>query len=72
MITQQQRDLRNAIVKHATEANLDLNTTTYSLIVALGSVIEGVPIEKALGSPGSWGYGTPIGDALLAYLQSRP
>ena len=72
MITQQQRDLRNAIVKHAEEANLDLNTTTYSLIVVLGSVIEGIPVERALGSPGSWGYGTPIGDALLALIQSQP
>ncbi len=72
MITQQQRDLRNAIVKHAEEANLDLNTTTYSLIVVLGSVIEGIPVERAMGSPGSWGYGTPIGDALLALIQSRP
>lgn len=71
MITQQQRDLRNAIVKHAEESNLDLNTTTYSLIVVLGSVIEGIPVERALGSPGSWGYGTPIGDALLALIQSQ-
>ena len=70
MITQQQRDLRNAIVNHATEANPDLDSTTEALIIVLGSVIEGVPIERAMGAPGNWGYGTPIGDALLAYLQS--
>ena len=70
MITQQQRDLRNAIVNHAREANPDLDSTTEALIIVLGSVIEGVPIERAMGAPGNWGYGTPIGDALLAYLQS--
>lgn len=71
MITQQQRDLRNAIVDHATENNPDLDTHTESLIRALGSIIEGVPLDRALGAPGDWGYGTPIGDALLALIQSR-
>lgn len=70
MITQQQRDLRNAIVKHVDEANPDLDHTTRALITVLGSVIEGIPIERAMGAPGQWGYGTPIGDALLALLQA--
>lgn len=72
MITQQQRNLRNAIVKHAQEANPDLDHTTEHLISVLGSVIEGVPIERAMGAPGDWGYGMPIGDALLALIQSKP
>lgn len=73
MITQQQRDLRNAVI------NLLRNNLTDepdehvdALILVLGSVIEGVPIDRAMGAPGDWGYGTPIGDALLAQLQSRP
>ena len=70
MITPQQRNLRNAIVNHAGDANHDLNHTTAALIRVLGSVIEGIPVEKAMGAPGSWGYGTPIGDALLAMLQA--
>lgn len=70
MITQEQRDLRNAIIQHAEKNNPDMDTHTQSLIRALGSIIEGVPIDRALGSPGDWGYGTPIGDALLAYYQS--
>ena len=72
MITQQQRDLRNAIVNHADYANPDLDHTTAELISVLGSVIEGIPIERAMGSPGNWGYGTPIGAALLALIQSQP
>ena len=71
MITQEQRDLRNAIVNHATENNPDLDPHTAAPIRALGSVIEGVPIERALGAPGGWGYGTPIGDALFALIKSR-
>jgi hypothetical protein len=27
---------------------------------------------KAMGAPGDWGYGTPIGDGLLAALQQSP
>ena len=72
MITQQQRDLRNAIVNHAAENNPELDPHTRALIIALGSVIEGIPVERAMGSPGSWGYGTPIGDALMVLIQSRP
>lgn len=70
MITQQQRDLRNAVVKHAAEKNPELDHHTTALISVLGSVIEGVPVERAMGSPGAWGYGEPIGDALLALLQA--
>lgn len=70
MITQQQRDLRNAIVNHAAENNPELDHHTTALISVLGSVIEGIPVERAMGSPGSWGYGEPIGDALLALIQT--
>ena len=71
MITQQQRDLRNAIVNHAENANPDLDHTTSALIRVLGSIIEGVPVERAMGAPGDWGYGEPIGDALLALIKSQ-
>lgn len=64
MITQHQRDLRNAIVAHAVQANPDLDPTTEALIRVLGSIIEGVPLHLAMGPPGAWGYGTPIGNAL--------
>jgi hypothetical protein len=68
MITQEQRDLRDALVKHAERNNPELDTHTRSMIIALGSIIEGASVDRALGAPGDWGYGTPIGDALLAYL----
>jgi hypothetical protein len=71
MITQEQRNLRNAIVSHAADNNPDLDHHTAALIRVLGSVIEGVPVEQAMGAPGSWGYGTPIGDALLALIESQ-
>ena len=71
MITQEQRALRNAVVEHLRD-NLseDADPHAEALILAFGSVIEGVSVERALGAPGSWGYGTPIGDALLAHLQA--
>ena len=36
------------------------------LLRALANVAEGMPLARALGSPGDWGYGTQIGDALAA------
>jgi hypothetical protein len=70
MITTEQRNLTAAIVGHARKNNPDMDTHTQSLIRVLGSVIEGVDPIRAMGAPGDWGYGTPIGDALLALLQA--
>lgn len=73
MITQQQRDLRNAVIKLLRDNLTDEpHEHVDALILVFGSVIEGIPIDRAMGAPGDWGYGTPIGDALLAHLQSRP
>ena len=70
MITTEQRKLTAAIVSHARENNPDLDPHTEALIRVLGSVIEGVDPIRAMGAPGDWGYGTPIGDALLDLLKS--
>lgn len=35
------------------------------LLKTLAHIVEGMPIEKAFGAPGDWGYGTPIGQALV-------
>jgi hypothetical protein len=34
------------------------------LLSVLANMIEGMPADRAFGSPGDWGYGTAIGDAL--------
>lgn len=34
------------------------------LITVLANVLEGHDVITALGAPGDWGYGTPIGNAL--------
>lgn len=34
------------------------------LVRVLARVVEGRTISEAFGSPGDWGYGTPIGDAI--------
>jgi len=36
------------------------------LLSVLANMVEGMPVERAFGSPGDWGYGTPIGDALAS------
>jgi len=36
------------------------------LLNCLARILEGKEIRKAFGAPGDWGYGTPIGDALMA------
>lgn len=40
------------------------------LLNCLARMLEGKPIHKAFGAPGDWGYGTPIGDALIAAYQA--
>lgn len=71
MITLQQRKLCAAITEHAEAKYHEMDTRTAALIRALGSVIEGTDPIKAMGAPGDWGYGTPIGEALLELLQSQ-
>ena len=44
-------------------------TDNAELLRVLARVIEGKTIDQALGAPGDWGYGTPIGEALYALLQ---
>ncbi len=43
---------------------------TAELLYALARLLEGKRRDRAFGAPGDWGYGTPIGDALLADLQA--
>lgn len=43
------------------------------LIRVLARICAGKTIDAAMGAPGDWGYGTPIGDALAAdYRSQRP
>jgi hypothetical protein len=35
----------------------------------LARIVEGKSIAAAFGAPGDWGYGTPIGDGILAMLK---
>jgi len=35
------------------------------LVKVLGRLLVGKSVHEAFGAPGDWGYGTPIGDALL-------
>ncbi len=41
------------------------------LILVLVRLIEGKSLHTAFGAPGDWGYGTPIGDALLATYRAN-
>ena len=34
------------------------------LLSVLANMIEGMPVERAFGSPGDWGYETEIGKAI--------
>ena len=36
------------------------------LIRVLARIVDGKSVEQAFGSPGDWGHGTPIGDALAS------
>jgi hypothetical protein len=41
------------------------------LVRVLGRLLAGRSVHEAFGSPGDWGYGTPIGDALLEVYRAN-
>ena len=41
------------------------------LIRVLGRLMAGKSVHDAFGAPGDWGYGTPIGDALLEVYRAN-
>ncbi len=41
------------------------------LIRVLGRLLVGKSVHEAFGAPGDWGYGTPIGDALLEVYRTN-
>ena len=45
--------------------NLETRLDTAELIRVLARMVEGKDVYRAFGAPGDWGYGTPIGDALM-------
>lgn len=63
--------LAKAIRNTANKQDKDggLNCDVSELARVLARVIEGKTIDQAMGAPGDWGYGTPIGDALFALLK---
>lgn len=51
--------------------NRQLTRDVAELALVAARVLEGKPVLRAFGAPGDWGYGTPIGDALLAALKAQ-
>ena len=41
------------------------------LLRILARVLEGMPIAKAFGAPGDWGYETEIGQGVIALLSGK-
>lgn len=41
------------------------------LVLVLARLLSGKTVHEAFGAPGDWGYGTPIGDALLALYSAN-
>ena len=41
------------------------------LVRVLGRLLAGKSVHDAFGAPGDWGYGTPIGDALLEIYRAN-
>jgi hypothetical protein len=75
-LTRALRDLAEEINAMAAKAIDDkdgplfkkLDHTALGLQV-LANIVGGKTVERAFGAPGDWGYGTPVGDGLLAMLQ---
>jgi hypothetical protein len=41
------------------------------LLRVLARIVEGNPIDRSFGAPGDWGYGTQIGDGVMAMLEEQ-
>ena len=52
------------ISEDAAELDRDTLQDARGLLKVLAHIAEGMPIGKAFGSPGDWGYNTPIGKSL--------
>ena len=63
VIRERARALRNADLAAPTIGQLADDS---ELLNALARVVEGIPLNRAFGSPGDWGYNQPIGRALRA------
>lgn len=48
------------------KANDEVEASTYLLIIA--RLLEGKTLDEAMGAPGDWGYGTPVGEAVYALI----
>lgn len=56
-------------VNYSLENNLRYDLA--ELLNVLARICEGKDILHAFGAPGDWGYGTPIGDALIDAYRSK-
>ena len=45
-------------------ANYEVEKDRAELLRVLARIVLGDPVERAFGSPGDWGYQTPIGKAI--------
>lgn len=61
--------LAEAVRNVADQLSGDDTINAFALLCAFARVLEGKDLGKAMGAPGDWGYGTPIGDAVLALLR---
>jgi hypothetical protein len=59
--------IRDAAHKLENDGKGDADVAELARVLA--RVVEGKTIDQAMGAPGDWGYGTPIGDALFALLK---
>ena len=60
------RDIKETCKEILYDADIDNQEVTDGifLLSVLANIVDGKPIAQAFGSPGDWGYNTPIGKAL--------
>lgn len=55
-------EIRNVNVETAQEDQTLRDAA--DLLRVLAHIVDGMPMQKAFGRPGDWGYETPLGEAL--------
>lgn len=61
----------NLITDDSTDAQVRTLRDAAELVRTLARMVSGKNLHQSFGAPGDWGYGRPIGDALMAIYSGK-
>lgn len=62
---------RDLVTDDTSDADARTLRDAAELVRVLARMVAGKTLHQAFGAPGDWGYGRPIGDALMALYSEK-